>query len=379
MASHSTACGSGGRMVCLLPQRPGAPRREYKSERDRLETFDNFPAPHMDVGALARAGFWYTHHSDFVCCAFCNVQVGWWEEGDDPWVEHLKWSKCCKFLKGMDVGNIPSDPSVPLPVAPRDGDGQDECGAHDFRRPEHEWKTNSLAKLGIVKRYNPAHPAYASLSARVESYKNWPKGIKLDPPILSEAGLFYTGLGDKLICFQCGGGLHQWEESDDPWRVHALHFPKCGHVVLTKGHEFIAEVLGSRSSELSSEVMSTHSDASSSVFLLVVCKCLVVLQEISALAIPAEFAKVVRVHADEDIDNNSSTDEPPSSSRSIDAQLPTCSIDDARVCKICYNEEIQVAFIPCGHVVSCGKCGPVSSRCVVCRSAIRASMKVYLA
>ncbi|KAF7384454.1 hypothetical protein HZH68_014066 [Vespula germanica] len=43
------------------------------------------------------------------------------------------------------------------------------------------------------------------------------------------------------------------------------------------------------------------------------------------------------------------------------------SVDDARVCKICYNGELGVVFLPCGHMVACVDCAPEMTTCAVCR------------
>lgn len=37
--------------------------------------------------------------TDFVTCFFCNVRLSMWEDGDEPWIEHAKWSKTCAFVK----------------------------------------------------------------------------------------------------------------------------------------------------------------------------------------------------------------------------------------------------------------------------------------
>jgi hypothetical protein len=50
-----------------------------------------------------------------------------------------------------------------------------------------------------------------------------------------------AGKGDQTVCFHCGGGLKDWEETDDPWVEHAMWFPKCVYIVLNKGQEFIQE------------------------------------------------------------------------------------------------------------------------------------------
>ncbi|KAJ1531811.1 hypothetical protein ONE63_000465 [Megalurothrips usitatus] len=339
----------------LLPRRT----HNYKLEEQRLLSFAGFPSGTVDVRQLAAAGFWYTKSDDIVRCAFCNVEVGRWEEGDNPMEEHQKWSKNCSFLKHMDVGNVPVDPSNPPPLPPLESGGHDECGIFNIKRSDNCPVIPSLEKLGIQKRYTPAHPMYANIEARLESFNCWPIGLKHRPQELAEAGFFYTGLGDKTICFQCGGGLKDWAETDQPWREHALYFSKCSFVVQTKGREFIAEVLGKKPAPLTPE-------------------------EIHALAIPKEYSDVVQQRT-----------EPSASSRSIinvylmyvnssettaqeTTPVPPSSVDDARACKICFSEEIGVAFLPCGHLVSCVNCVSSLTTCALCRKPFSATVRVFM-
>lgn len=35
----------------------------------------------------------------------------------------------------------------------------------------------------------------------------------------------FLGEGDKVKCFQCGGGLTNWKPSEDPWEEHAKWYP----------------------------------------------------------------------------------------------------------------------------------------------------------
>ena len=64
------------------------------SVSDRRKTWC---VPFMDVNQLAAAGFYFTDWSDVVRCAFCGVDVGKWEEGDDAFKEHQRWSPSCWF------------------------------------------------------------------------------------------------------------------------------------------------------------------------------------------------------------------------------------------------------------------------------------------
>lgn len=43
---------------------------------------------------------------------------------------------------------------------------------------------------------------------------------------------------------------------------------------------------------------------------------------------------------------------------------------DGRLCKICYNAEMSIVFLPCKHMVSCGNCASVLDTCPICRKSI---------
>ena len=85
-----------------------------KSEADRREIFQKWPVGFIDKNHLAAAGFYYTNQSDVVCCAFCGAQVGNWEEGDNAFKYHQRWSRARGFIGGLFV--IPIG-STDLPTA----------------------------------------------------------------------------------------------------------------------------------------------------------------------------------------------------------------------------------------------------------------------
>jgi len=38
-------------------------------------------------------------NSDSVRCFHCGIGLRNWEQDDDPWVEHARWSKNCPYVK----------------------------------------------------------------------------------------------------------------------------------------------------------------------------------------------------------------------------------------------------------------------------------------
>ena len=42
---------------------------------------------------------------------------------------------------------------------------------------------------------------------------------------LADAGFYFLGVHDQTKCFYCGGGLQNWEMTDDPFFEHAKWYP----------------------------------------------------------------------------------------------------------------------------------------------------------
>ena len=100
-----------------------------------------------------------------------------------------------------------------------------------------------------MKHGGPLHPQYATLEARLRTFREWPPALRQKPNDLAEAGFYYIGLSDQVKCFYCDGGLRNWQSEDEPWKEHARWFQKCVFVRLVKGDEYIAECLKERPPE----------------------------------------------------------------------------------------------------------------------------------
>ncbi|PSN55309.1 Death-associated inhibitor of apoptosis 1 [Blattella germanica] len=315
---------------------------DMKRESDRRRTYESWTVLFMDPHRLSAAGFYFTGRSDVVRCPFCGVEVGDWEEGDDPFRDHQRWSPSCGFVRGMAVGNIPINPHGQPETSFEPNRSRDVCGPFLEIRPNAipergmsngvhlpHMSPEELRKHGINQSRAPDHPAYNTYEARLHSYDSWPKSLKQKPDKLSEAGFYYTG------------GLKDWEENDDPWVEHALWFPKCLHVVLIKGTKFIDDVHLSKASKPPvkdiPEPASTCASSSSAA---------------------------------------STSTASPSTEQESKSEVKV--LDDARICLICFQEERGVLFLPCGHLVACVKCAPSLSTCAVCRQPFSGTVRAFL-
>lgn len=48
-----------------------------------------------------------------------------------------------------------------------------------------------------------------------------------------------------------------------------------------------------------------------------------------------------------------------------------------RECKICYDNEADIVFLPCGHLTTCATCATRVRSCPICRSHIHNKIKTY--
>lgn len=167
-----------------------------------------------------------------------------------------------------------------------------------------------------LRRYK--HPEFALESSRLSSFTDWPKSMKQRPAQLADAGFFYAGRGDCVACFSCGCGLKDWEADDLPFEQHSLWFDKCEYLVMMKGHAYIQQVQARKFTRVSSETITSN-----------------------------------RIDSTND------------------------AISDNKICKICFVNESTIAFIPCGHVISCTKCSFGLTKCPCCRQSFTSLIKIY--
>lgn len=246
-------------------------------KENRKKTLAFWPINFIDKDDMAEAGFYYDGlgSPDAVRCFSCEIALNNWEEGDEPFTEHKKWSADCEYLN------------------------------ENFKLPKYR--------------------QFQSTSSRMSTFEDWPISLPVKPKNLSEAGFFYTRMGDKCVCYQCGVALKNWEVNDEAWEEHIKWSSDCKHVELMKGVEFIKctkAKLESRSSGKENE------------------------KEISDL------------------------------SQSFDLSISGNNNDDRYTCGICFDGQREIALIPCGHTF-CPNCSLNLNKCAVCRKDIKGRLRLY--
>ncbi|KAH3810393.1 hypothetical protein DPMN_138785 [Dreissena polymorpha] len=55
------------------------------------------------------------------------------------------------------------------------------------------------------------------------------------------------------------------------------------------------------------------------------------------------------------------------------------SLKEEITCKQCHKHEIEMVFLPCGHVITCESCGTKARICFSCKQVIKGIAKFYSA
>lgn len=279
----------------MEPKKPN--RTAMYKESNRLKTFNTWKNLYISPKDLASDGFFYTQTDDNVECAFCQLVLGDFEEGDSVKDIHRELSSDCSYVRNRNrAGNVALD-------------GEDVCG----------FDAISISKAQPKLSNGYKYPLYRSREAREKSFADWPLSMPQRPQTLSGAGFFYVDKGDRVVCFYCGLGLKDWEKHDDPYEEHAKWSPNCEYLIQKKGQEFV----------------NTYQDAG-------------VKQEAIA-----STSKKTNEH-------------------------PQQNIADSKLCTICYLQEKEIAFLPCGHVCCCVDCAVLCDNCYICRKPIDSTKRIFL-
>lgn len=212
-----------------------------------------------------------------------------------------------------------------------------------------------------IWRYNIKRPDMVNLEARLKSYENkrWEEAkCAKTKQELAEAGFYYAGYGDCVRCFSCAGGIKNWEPEDEPWVEHARWFAQthhqtrqCTYVYLVKGPIFIDIV--QRKNRLKEKIL--MKDVKNEI--LKVKKPPTKKEEASPVLrenddLTSLLKKIKRL----ELENN--------------------TLEEEKLCTVCLCEPRCVAFLQCGHVVTCGECAAKLKNCVLCRSEIRGTITI---
>ncbi|KAH3729496.1 baculoviral IAP repeat-containing protein 2-like [Dreissena polymorpha] len=244
-------------------------------EWDRYISYGKCPVDSHDSNvypsSLAKNGFYFNLEHNLSECFSCGHKVSTWEKRESVKDAHLRISPKCDFANGKDTFNVPIHDDK-TNEASENEKNNGACGGEETANIQPRRKTvDSDDKLNKnVNRHdnsrnetpqeelhpvddtiigNPRHPDFLSQEDRMSTFLNWAFPHVAPINRLVDAGLYHTGTADEVRCFQCGGGMRNWQPGDDPWMEHAYWFPHCEFVRHRRGQDFIDMVRMGRSFE----------------------------------------------------------------------------------------------------------------------------------
>ncbi|OCF58741.1 hypothetical protein L486_03231 [Kwoniella mangroviensis CBS 10435] len=167
--------------------------------------------PNLTPDLLSQAGFYHTPGSteeswDNCKCFMCNLELGGWDEGDDPFEEHSKRGNCAW-----------ADMVCTVKIEKRKRDRSDGAYTTTYGTEESlpQSKESALIREQTFKKWWP----HKQKSGWLPTVKN-----------LAQAGFIYypsSTSKDTAMCPYCEYAVEGWEATDDPWQVHQSKVPDC--------------------------------------------------------------------------------------------------------------------------------------------------------
>lgn len=253
--------------------------------------------------------------------------------------------------------------------------------------------------LGIIVS-RPMYAQYKTVAAREATFDKWSK--PQDKYEMAIAGFIYTGKKDITTCYYCNISLMEWPLYASPWEQHAIASPKCGHLIQCKGTGFIRLCLEEKDGSLDIDAcdvidtvqvaISRNKEAVELANEYIPDEALLKrsIKRLIKDNISRTFTATDIVRTYQELEEDSNQHETRSDSEHEDPILNDSDdiegLEEANrqlkepvMCKICYDAIACVITLPCGHMSCCSQCISAMSRCPICRSEIKGTIRALMA
>ena len=104
----------------------------------------------------------------------------------------------------------------------------------------HEGGSAREAEFSCVQPTNPHERCFADRLQTFHLTENRPnEKIRATSFETADAGFYYLGNKDRVKCWYCNGGFQNCERFGLAWEEHAIFFPKCEFLLISKELEFV--------------------------------------------------------------------------------------------------------------------------------------------
>ncbi|XP_063891536.1 baculoviral IAP repeat-containing protein 3 [Helicoverpa armigera] len=370
-AHNERVLSQGGTWRTLGVVGGGARHPQYASLAARLASFDRWPADrHQAPRALAEAGFFHTGTDDQVRCFYCDGGLGKWEAGDTPWSEHAHWFPHCGYVllvKGQEyVDNCKNRTSVQRTVSFSEG------GRNARRRNGDNFPITESQVEECMESTMAAAALGAGLDAARVRRAIANRLRSVGTPFTSSEALIDAVLDDQL--------------NEEPWSMTPQS--RLARDILSETFREFAPRAGIPPQQVAALTRPYGSDQGSmtpdddendedgddedDAYTIDVTA-----RRQSPTTETESRTTDNTVQAEVKSEDKQDTPEPEGKKLSLEEE--NRQLKEARLCKVCMDCEVSVVFLPCGHLVSCARCGAALGACPLCRASVRALVRAYLA
>lgn len=299
---------------------------------------------------LAKYGFFLIRPTQVVCF-HCKTLFTVKNVIDNTMIMHKICSSNCPNIKTMEL----EEALIKFKIEDEnetETDQKEKEQEDESREDESDSDEDEIEEM-LIHDKMPIYPQYKTKEARLKSFVNWPIFIAQHKRDLSNAGFFYTGRADKVICYSCAGGIRNWGEEDDPWTEHIIRYRFCTHVQLNKNIEEIENALKTRFDLKLKPINETNNDQETSYI-----PGMDVTEDLTTEYNIDAFLRGLVI--------------------AMRAEKMLCRGDVYKnECMKCnFNESNSVVF-PCAHVVTCFDCSKNIKNCFRCDKKIKKVKKIY--
>ncbi|KAF4516795.1 hypothetical protein B566_EDAN004634 [Ephemera danica] len=286
----------------------------YQTYEARLASFRSWPNDSPTPEALSDAGFYYQGTADHACCFHCNGGLHNWDPADDPWEEHARWFSRCPF-----VGIIKGREFIQQAIS-------------------HKPPLIPIAQMNEI------------LSNSENNLPNEGPQISVEAPDVPEVEDNEPPEGDDVV------GL--WEQLEQQYQQLQPQEPEVEAAV--NGEDLAPTI-----ENIPNHVTPAREPQA---------------EEPPQTTVTAEpEQRREEKPALPPIENLvlSAPEKPKQPSKPDDLAEENRKLQEARLCKVCLDEDVGVVFLPCGHLITCVKCAPNLAHCPMCREKIQATVRTY--
>lgn len=330
---------------------------KYTSTDARIATYTTWPGDVAQTAEqLAEAGFYYAGSGDQVRCFHCDGGLSKWDPSDDPWIEHARWFPECGFVvlvKGQKFIDEAMELKPPITQETSSASGMERVSA-----PKHT--SNNSITNGATPRVRQVTEqeleglmttefATAALQLGLDQSR-----VKMAlRQKVEQTGQAFSSADDLIVAtLDIQFEEAPSHESEDTWST-PLNSPLLRRAVRNVRRNSSTE-------EMRTDNSSDSSDSDSRDIMV---KSLPTLQ--------TPYKSPTTVSSLPDITSLNKE-------RSVSLEEENRKLKEARLCKICMDNEVCIVFLPCGHLVTCVNCAHSLADCPVCRQTIKATVRTFL-